>query len=205
MAECLSQTEHEAYGFTYMKSSLLNHFGSDIIITEIKGKRNIVTFKRTCDTILHDFYNAPKDQDPIVEKMRIIKTAAKLIKNDIKFLPPTGNTYPSKSEMSDETKCLQFIPDTLKSLLQDVMTRRDSLKIASVGQAIMQASRPRGILCPLQLGTALQLHHHYKSRFLLDTLCKHGVCSSYQEVKRYERSAALAQGTEIPGYTPGHQ
>ncbi len=170
----------------------MGHFGSEVTITETSGKKNVVTLRRTCDKILHDFYNVPKEQDPLLEKMRIIQTAAKLIKNGIKSLTSAGNTYPSKSEMSDKTKCLQFIPDTLKSLLQDVMTCKDGLKIASVGHAVVQASRPRSIMCPLQLGIALQLHHHYKSRFLLDTLYKHGMCSSYQEIKRYERSAALA-------------
>jgi len=146
MAEYLRDTEHEPYGFTYMKDSLLGHFGSDIIITEINGKNNVVTFRKTCDTILHDFYSAPKDQDPLIEKMRIIQTAAQLIKSDIKSLLSTGNTYPDKSEMSDETKCLQFIPDTLKSLLQVVMTCNDGLKVASVGQAIVQQVA-QGVFC----------------------------------------------------------
>ncbi len=97
MAEYLCDTEHEPYGFTHIKSSLLGHFGSEVTTTEISGKKNVVTLRRTCDKILHDFYNVPKEQDPLLEKMRIIQTAAKLIKNDIKSLTSAGNTYPSKS------------------------------------------------------------------------------------------------------------
>ena len=48
------------------------------------------------------------------------------------------------------------------------------------------------------------MHHHFSSKFLIDSLNSHGFCASYKTVQKYERSAAVAQGTEIPGYTPGH-
>ena len=59
------------------------------------------------------------------------------------------------------------------------------------------------MLAPLQLGLAVQMHHHFASRFLVDTLSSHGFCSSYTTVQKYARSAAATQGTDIPGYTPG--
>ncbi len=37
----------------------------------------------------------------------------------------------------------------------------------------MQAMGPRVILTPLQLGLGVQLHHHFASRFLIDTLHQH--------------------------------
>ena len=47
------------------------------------------------------------------------------------------------------------------------------------------------------------MHHHFGSKFLIDTLNSHGFCSSYSEVKTFEVSAADAQEKEIPGYIPG--
>ena len=44
------------------------------------------------------------------------------------------------------------------------------LKRASIGQAIMQAARPRVLLAPLQIGLGLQLHHHFASRLLIESL-----------------------------------
>ena len=64
----------------------------------------------------------------------------------------------------------------------------------------MQAARPRVLLAPLQVGLAVQLHHHFSSRFLIDSLHKHGFCSSYREVARFEQNAAVNQGTDIPVY-----
>jgi hypothetical protein len=46
----------ETYGFSYMKERLLEHFGDRIIITEINGKTNVVTFRGLASSMIHDFY-----------------------------------------------------------------------------------------------------------------------------------------------------
>ena len=101
-------------------------------------------------------------------------------------------------------KSLEFIPDLLRLFLCTLFVGKDvELQIASVGQAIVQATRPRVILAPLQLDLGVQMHHHFVSKFLIDSVHAHGFCSSYQIVQKYERSAAASHGTDIPGYTPG--
>ena len=46
---------HEAYSLTYMKKRLIDHFGCEIVISELHGKPKVVTFKNTADSILHAF------------------------------------------------------------------------------------------------------------------------------------------------------
>ena len=97
--------------------------------------------------------------------------------------------------MSDVEEALKFIPDLLKSFLKLLFVGKDiKLKLASVGQAIEQAVRPRVIMAPLQLGLGVQMHHHFSSKFLIDSLNSHGFCASYKTVQKYERSAAIAHG-----------
>ena len=43
------------------------------------------------------------------------------------------------------------------------MAGKDHVKVASIGQAIVQTPRPRVIPAPLQVGLAVQLHHHFAS------------------------------------------
>jgi len=87
----------------------------------------------------------------------------------------------------------------LTVLLTNMLFQKvECVKIAAIGQAIMQASRPRVFMAPLQLGLGIQLHHHYASRFLIDTLHKYGFCCSYNEVHQFEQNAALSYGTDIP-------
>ena len=61
----------------------------------------------------------------------------------------------------------------------------------------MQATRPRVLIAPLQPGLAVQMHHYFGSRFLIDSLHRHGFCSSYSEVQIIVRNAAVTSGTEL--------
>ena len=107
--------------------------------------------------------------------------------------------------MSSIEKNLEFIPDLLRLFLRILFVGKDvELQIASVGQAIVQATRPWVILAPLQLGLGVKMHHHFASKFLIDALHAHGFCSSYPTVQKFKRSASASHGTDIPGYTPGH-
>ena len=45
------------------------------------------------------------------------------------------------------------------------------------------------------------MHHHFASRYLIDTLHEHGFSSSYAEVKRFEQNAAVTPETDINAYT----
>jgi len=56
-------------------------------------------------------------------------------------------------------------------------------KIASIGQAIVQAVRSRLLIAPLQIGLNVQMHHHFASKYLVDILSKLGFSSSYKEVE----------------------
>ena len=160
MSDYMADCESTAYGHTHMKAKLLEHFGDQILITEINGKANVVTFRSTAETILQEFHAHQKDH-PEQEKMYIIQAAAKLTKNDIKLVETSTEHYPPVAEIKTEERCLDFLPDTLKLLLQGILTGKDiSTKLASIGQAIMQAARPRVPLAPLQVGLGIQLHHH---------------------------------------------
>ena len=89
MEEYLNDSESEAYGRSHMKTKLLEYFGDKIIITDINGKANVVTFRTTATAILQEFHfrEYQDDLDINEEQMNIIKTAAKLIKNDLKSIP----------------------------------------------------------------------------------------------------------------------
>ena len=204
MDEFLDGTDSESYGFTYMKDQLQKHFGDNITITEINGKLNVVTFRHKVSAILHDFYSQPKKSNNTAEKMRLIETAAKLIKSDVKSVEETKEVYPDSSTMTSTDEAMSFLPESLKLLLQKLAVGKDAdKKIASLGQAIMQCIRPRVLIAPLQIGLGVQMHHHFGSKFLINSLYAHGFCSSYKEVQKFERSAAVTQGTDIPNYTEG--
>ena len=69
------------------------------------------------------------------------------------------------------------------------------MKISAIGQAIIQAARPRAVLAPLQLAFGMQMHHHFRSRYLIESL--HNLGSSYKEILKFERSSAMISGAEL--------
>lgn len=190
-----------AYSASYTKQRLVEHFGDSVIITEINGKQNVVTLRRTASSILHDFYSQCKSDNPESEKVKLIKTAAKLIKNDIKSVNTNRNVYPNSHDISSVVVNKQFIPDSLVQLLRDLFIEKGAdTKVCSIGQAIMQASRPRVIIAPLQLGLAVQLHHHFASKYLIDVLNSLGFCVSYSEVQMFESCAAVSNRADIENF-----
>ena len=117
MKTYLGDCDSLPYGFTHMKKMIKNHYGDEIIIAEINGKSNVVTFTTTASKILHDFHQQSERDDSLREKMRIIETAAKLIKNDIKSVIQSTDYYPISKETSAET-AIDFLPESLRALLQ---------------------------------------------------------------------------------------
>ena len=154
------------------------------MITTIKNKANVVTFKQTTSSLIKEFYDD--------EKKRIIEAATRLIKSVIKvlmflamFTQMALKCQASRSHFSSSLH-LYRVPTKTLFVGKDV-----NLKIASVGQAIMQSVRPRVLITPLQLGLGVQMHRHFSSKFLIDSLNSHGFSVSYKTVKNYERSAAV--------------
>ena len=88
MEENLADSKLSAYSYPHMQQKLKEHFGDKIIQTEINGKPNVVTFRNKAK---YDFYSH-RDLDP-VDKIRIIETAAKLIKDDIRAVKTLHSNY----------------------------------------------------------------------------------------------------------------
>ena len=137
-----------------MKKMLKDHFGDRIVITDVNGRPNVVTLQTTVVAILQDFhaqsFNKDQEED---EKWSIIRTAAKLIKQDIKAILPTDAFYPKVEE--DLEKHVQFLPHSLQVFLENLVAGKHRFKLASIGQAVMQAARPRALIAPLQIGLAV--------------------------------------------------
>ena len=75
-------------------------FEDEIIFAEINGLPNVATFRMKAKRILHDFYKDKRDDtNEEIEKERIILTAAKLLKEDIKTMESDLSNYPDVSNM----------------------------------------------------------------------------------------------------------
>ena len=138
MQQYLEGTGELPYSAVYMKEKLKGLFGEKIVIITVNN-RNVVTFHSTAASIISEFYKQPKVDDYEVEKSRIMKAAAKLITSDIKNLDASNTNYPCSREISSVDQALEFIPKLLQIFLKNIFVGKDiSLKLASIGQAIIQ-------------------------------------------------------------------
>ncbi len=190
MKDFLISTDSVPFGNQYLKSKLKEEYGDSIHFAEEEGLSDIVTMREKTSEILRSYFNT-QAKDEASQTQAIIETAARLIKSDIKSnVASFTNEYPSSTLLSiDSSLC--FLPDTLRTLLNCLFLGKETgRKVGAIGQAIVQAVRPRAVLAPLQIGLALQAHHLYRSEFLVNTLYAMGFGSSYKEVLRFEKNAA---------------
>ncbi len=90
--------------------------------------------------------------------MRLVQAAARLIKEDIKSITMTHDVYPSCDDLRSQETGTEFLPDTLKELLKGLFPEQNTgVKVASIGQAIVQAARPKVLLAQLQLNLCKEL------------------------------------------------
>ena len=194
----MSKICEDPYSPMYMRVKLFEHFGERVVITNINGRPNIVTFRKAQAQILQEFYDTPKMDNEADEKRRIIKTAGELIKSDIKAQDTSKSTYPDPVQLRSIDLNLKYLPESLQLILSGLFPGANDLKVATIGHCIMQATRPRTVLAPIPFGLGVQLHHLYGSRFLIDSLYAHGLCLSYDEVLRFSKSAARSSDTTYP-------
>ena len=183
----------------YLKTKLQERYGNSVYISEGEALPDIVTMREQTSHILRSYFkNNPQEGDEASQKRAIIETAARLIKSDIKpTVPSLTDQYPNTEALKLDS-ALVYIPETLFNMLHYLFVGKNTeRKVASIGQAIIQAVRPRTVIAPLQVGLAVQTHQLYRSKFLVDTLLEMGYCSSYGEVLRFEKNAASCDTPDL--------
>ena len=109
------------------------------------------------------------------------------------WVPASSNCLPF---VRDQSHCnilnhnLEILPASLHKLLTTVIKgKHGNLQRASIGQAIMSATCPRGFLLPLQVGLCVTLDQKYGHRDLIDLIYNFGFCLSYSESTLYKKNA----------------
>lgn len=122
-----------------------------------------VILLRKVPSNLFKFYSEPKIEDLEAE---LIKIPAKLIKSDFKLIK-CSKTENTSEEISSINEAARYLSESLNALLDTIFVGISKpLKVASIGKASIQASRPRVLLVPFQVGLGIQCHHLFGSQLL---------------------------------------
>ena len=124
------------------------------------------------------FINNPRKVKKTKKNIYIIKTAANFIKQDIRDILQTRVTYPTVDDLTADS-ALNYLPSSLQDMLSIITCGKDTTKVASIGQSLMQSSCPRILLAPLQIGLGVQMQNVFQSNFFVDCLNHNGFSCSY--------------------------
>ena len=184
----LSQS-NDVYSTKTIQRKLIEKYGANICISEVKGRRNVVCLKNIASVLLNDMWYQSRKTDFREESERIIKMAAKLIVSDIRDTEYETEFYPTNDTIKNCDENLNWLSPKLRLFMETCI--HSKLKQASIGQCITHAVRPRGTLPPILFGHAVELDHEFGSRWVIDEESKLGYCLSYNEVTRFKQSVIM--------------
>ena len=141
----------------------------------------MLCFKDNTNNILREHSTNIEQSD---EKTQIIKTALKLICNDIALIELDPKLYPTTNDMTDIQSQLSLVPDSLQMFLRPILKTDE--RVAIWGQNFIKACWPRSGIFPYQIGLSVQLDHRYGSKWMLDKLHRLGYTESYSETQNYK-------------------
>ena len=138
----------------------------------------------------------------------ILHSAASILRHDIQSFVINNEDYPNANEVSlaisvekMSQSILKFIcwlidEKAYKAASEPYTVPIDKIrKILGITEPIVSLSKHT--FTPFHLGLAVQLHHEFGSRGLVDNLNSHGLCASYSEVRRFLTSVALKEEDSI--------
>ena len=176
----LSNNE-DTYSKTWLKKKLQERYGNPLLFGEIKGHPNVLCFTDMFSYIVNEKWYEEKRSNVNDEANRIVKTAAKVIREEIRQMPINNDTYPSANEIRNSTTGSNWRLSLLRTLISSLVP--DKTKQATIEQCV---------------GLAVECDHVFGSRWLIDELNRLGLCVSYSEVNRFKQSVVSPQNIYDP-------
>ena len=104
-----------------LRQKLEDYYGDDVIITSQHGKKAVACFRDTGYKILNSSWYTQKSLDPEEERLRVVRTAAAIIRKDIRSMAYQTDEYEPPYSAFDNA--MSVVPDSLKVFLDDVINK----------------------------------------------------------------------------------
>ena len=155
----MSKLGDDVYSPKMTQIKLKERFGDSKRLVTRDGKSNIV-LDRVSDILSEKWYKEQRKENVEDESKRILKTAAKLIREAMRNFDHSTSTYPSTDDIRDTEN---HVPELLEFFVNEMV--RSPVKQNSISQTIFSAIRPRSLM-PLQFALAVVTDNRIASKWL---------------------------------------
>ena len=126
----------------------------------------MICFKDMVSYIVSDTWYTERKEDINDEVERIIKTAAKLVKNNIKESTVSNTNRSCTYPTVEDAEKIAWIPELLRYFLSVLINQR--LKVESISQCITKGSFSGSLIPPILLLLSVEMDSVFASRWLID-------------------------------------
>ncbi|KYN21230.1 hypothetical protein ALC57_06394 [Trachymyrmex cornetzi] len=188
-----------------VRKYLLEKYGDEILLIN-SGRSTVVCYKNTGYKVISDAWYQKRSDNPAEERLRVIREAATIIREDIRSVLFDVSSYPPSDTFLQNAE--SKIPESLKVFLSEVITKNRRFntnnalralqtKCTAIAHTIVSAVRPRSFYSSVKIGVGAFLYKKFGSKTLIDVLSSLGFSASYCEVLAYGNSCIHAGGSAI--------
>ena len=142
-------------------------YSDHLYFVEINGCKNVLCFKNMANYIINEKWYEKRQINVDDEAKRIVITATKLIREEIRNIKLSLDSYPNKDDITDSiNKNSCWKPNLLNTLLFYVVS--ETVKRSSICQCIVKVSGPHTVLPPLLIGLGIECDHVFGSQWLIN-------------------------------------
>ena len=160
----------------------------------MNGKRNVMCFKNMANYIVNEKWFNMRNSNMEKEVERIVLTAARLIREEIRNISFETKNYPDaddiKESISEKSK---WKPPLLNIFLSSLIP--NEIKKSSLSQCIIKAAKPRSALPPILFGLGVECDHIFGSKWLINELFQMGFL--YHTLRLLDISNQLCQNCKL--------
>jgi hypothetical protein len=178
-------TDYNVYSKVYLQKRLQKHFGQHLYFAQVCGRKNVTYFQNLVSHIVSNKWYEGIDGDEGTDAEKLVRTAARLIRAEIRGKQYDMESYPPISSAAADKEC---VPALLKLFMECIVT--DKLNKNAIVQAIVQASRPRTAILPILFGLDVDLDAHGSANLICE-VSRLGFCISYDEVVIFKQSTMV--------------
>ena len=184
----------EVYGVKRLKQRLQERYGDHVMFAEMQGRKNFLCFRNMANYIINDKWYSDRNDDATNDAYRIIDAAAKVFEQRLgeSF---SKDEYPSVGDITDIDKGRDCLTPSLNALLARLIPS-NCMKQVSIGQAIIQAMRPKTAMTPILFGLGIETDRVFGSKWLVDEPFRLGFSISYDEVILFKQSVVLGENLQ---------